>query len=65
MIAPHAGLGGIDERGRQSDEPIDPRALAFAPGAEVFGEEPGRDARAGEQPRRERSGASSTAAPTG
>ena len=37
--------GGVaDERGRQADGAIDARALAFAPGAAMFGPDAGRDA---------------------
>ena len=38
--------GGVaDERGRQADGAADARALAFAPGAALFGPDAGRDAR--------------------
>jgi hypothetical protein len=44
-VSAQRGEGGVsDGKWRQADGPIDPRALAFAPGAEVFGEDPGRDA---------------------
>ena len=37
--------GGVaDERGRQADGATDTRALAFAPGAAMFGADTGRDA---------------------
>jgi len=39
------GGGGVaDERGRQADGATDARALAFAPGAAMFGPDAGRDA---------------------
>src|ERR1700722_5239555 len=37
--------GGVaDERGNQADGTIDARAIAFAPGAALFGPDAGRDA---------------------
>ena len=37
--------GGVaDERGNQADGAIDARAIAFAPGAAMFGADAGRDA---------------------
>jgi hypothetical protein len=41
---PQQGGGGTQENGHQPHGPIDPKALAFAPGAPVWSEEPGGDA---------------------
>ncbi len=37
------GGGGTQENLGQPDGPIDPKALAFAPGAQVWGDEQGGD----------------------
>ena len=42
--APRGGGGVADERGNQADGAIDARAIAFAPGAALFGPDAGRDA---------------------
>jgi hypothetical protein len=36
--------GGINEKGRQADGATDSRTVAFAPGAALLGQDPGRDA---------------------
>jgi hypothetical protein len=41
---PQQGGGGTQENGHQPHGPIDPKALAFAPGAPVWSEEPGGNA---------------------
>ena len=44
IVGQVTGTGREDGRGRQADGTIDARALAFAPGAAVLGEDAGRDA---------------------